>query len=142
MFTPAELIELRARAEVAVMSGNLGSSSVSTAYMRLYEALDSLHAITIREVLPDELLDSLHGVQEGSEESEGTEPPPESEEPAEALTEGPRDKEQSALDRPVFRVRPKGAKKRLCSVCGEPQWTSPGSGWTCSNGHGGAPPKR
>lgn len=39
----------------------------------------------------------------------------------------------------AFKVRPKSAKKRICSVCNQPQFQSPG-GWVCENGHGGAEP--
>ena len=39
----------------------------------------------------------------------------------------------------AFKVRPKSAKKKICSVCNTPQFHTP-SGWTCENGHGDAPP--
>lgn len=39
----------------------------------------------------------------------------------------------------AFKVKPKSTKKRICSVCNLPQFSTP-SGWTCENGHGDAPP--
>jgi hypothetical protein len=39
----------------------------------------------------------------------------------------------------AFKVRSKSTRKRICSECGQPQFSTE-SGWVCENGHGGAPP--
>jgi hypothetical protein len=80
---------------------------------KLGDAADVLHAFLVRAQVVSGDLKSASGDDDAGEE------------PA---VEG------SVTD--AFRVRPK-SRRRLCAVCGSPQWHSP-SGWVCRYGHGGA----
>jgi hypothetical protein len=123
-FSLRELEALAYRAGVAGMRFAHASPSLARAYGRLAEAADALHAVELRERGP-----------EASSEASDDDPPEDLE-----LGSGEPSEDKDGVPVPAhFKIRPKGVK-RTCGApgCGLPQWKSPG-GWTCDNGHGGAP---
>lgn len=125
--TPDELDGLVKRALVSALVAEPTNPMLARAYRQLADLADALHALELRErklIRPDMPDVPIHPSGFTPEELE-------------AEHEKLQTELQPIVPSPPFRIRPKGQPERLCSICREPQWKTPG-GWTCSNGHGGA----
>jgi len=145
-FTLDELLSIHTH---AAMDAKLLPADLAPSFARLADAANAAHAVLFRHqvqaagkmpsaaALAELAPEGFFSAPEAEPDSEPEPPPaPDSEPGGSRLGWSKEDVERASG--PVFRVRPKSARRR-CSICEQPQWKG-GSGWVCKNGHEGAPP--